>query len=125
MGSFGIFRFGGCLGAPTAPVPPQSMVARRVGRNGRIGRIGVESRGDRDLEFGKWVRGARESLAGAVSPKAVYPVNLCRFQWDGVASHSTPRTTILHNDNAGRKRYLYRRTNEVRSSGQTRLLRAS
>jgi hypothetical protein len=41
----------------------------------------------------------------------------------GVASHSTPRTTILHNDNAGRKRYLYQLTNDVRSSVQSRLLR--
>jgi hypothetical protein len=53
---------------------------------------------------------------------AVYPANLCPFQWGGVASHSTPRTTILHNDDAGRKRYLYQLTNEVRGSGRMSLL---
>src|ERR1017187_10320129 len=54
MGSFGIFRFCVPLGGASAPAPPESMVARRVGRTGRNGRKGDESRGDRDLEFRKW-----------------------------------------------------------------------
>src|ERR1019366_529832 len=56
MGSFGIFHFRGPLGGAGAPAPPESMVARRVRRPGRNRRKFVESRGDRDLEFGKWVR---------------------------------------------------------------------
>jgi hypothetical protein len=34
-------------------------------------------------------------------------------------------TTILHNDSAVRKRFLYQLINDVRSSGQTELLNAA
>ena len=53
MGSFGIFHFRGPLGGAGAPAPPEPMVARTVWRPGRIGRKGIESREDRDLQFGK------------------------------------------------------------------------
>src|ERR1017187_8838423 len=65
------FLFGGSWGTPCAPAPPESMVARRVRPPGRNGWKGDESRGDRDLELGKWTRGGLGShFAGAISPKA-------------------------------------------------------
>jgi hypothetical protein len=66
MGSFGIFPFWVPLWGADAPAPPESMVALRGRRTGRIGGMCVESRGDRDLEFGKWV-GAREILLASAS----------------------------------------------------------
>ena len=76
MGSFGILPFWGDQGVTDdkrrSSVPPSFMVARRVGRTGRNGRKGVESRGNRDLEFGKWVRGARESLRRSYFPRRVW-----------------------------------------------------
>src|ERR1039457_6939345 len=57
-------------GRAGAYAPPESMVARRIGRTGRNGGKGAESKGDRDLEFGKWVGGGlRSHCAGANSPK--------------------------------------------------------
>ena len=47
-------------------VPPSFMVARRVGQTGRIGRKGAESRGNRDVEFGKWGRGGLVTAAGLI-----------------------------------------------------------
>ena len=37
----------------------------------------------------------------------------------GGTSHSTPRTTILHNEHAVRKVYLYSLTNDIQSPGRT------
>jgi hypothetical protein len=68
MGSFGIFRFWGTPGGAGAPALPESMVARGVGRTGRNGRKGDESRGDRDLEFGKCVS-ATKSLRRSYFPQ--------------------------------------------------------
>ena len=44
--------------------------------------------------------------AGPLYDKAVYPANLCPIQCGGAASHSRPRTIILHNESGQCKRFL-------------------
>jgi hypothetical protein len=45
-------------------------------------------------------------LNGPVSGKAVSPANLCPIQCGGAATHSRPRTIILHNESGQCKRFL-------------------
>ena len=59
MGSFGIFPSWGLLGAPGAPAPPESMVARRVGGLGELGERVLKAGGIEmwSLGNGLWTRG--------------------------------------------------------------------
>jgi hypothetical protein len=43
---------------------------------------------------------------GPVYDKPVYPANLCPIQRGGAATHSRPRTIILHNESGQCKRFL-------------------
>jgi hypothetical protein len=47
-----------------------------------------------------------ERRSAPVSDNAVYPANLCPIQCGGAASHSRPRTIILHNESGQCKRFL-------------------
>jgi hypothetical protein len=48
----------------------------------------------------------RPNRTRPLSDKPVYPANLCPIQCGGAASHSRPRTIILHNESGQCKRFL-------------------
>ena len=73
MGSFGVFRFWGLLGVADRACRSCIYGGTRVGRTGRIGRMSIESKGDGDVEFGKWVRGGiGKSLRRSYFPRRVW-----------------------------------------------------
>ena len=45
----------------------------------------------------------RDMSVGQTSSKQTYPANLCPIQCGGAARHSSPRSTILHNESAASK----------------------
>jgi hypothetical protein len=68
------------------------MVARRVRPPGRIERKGIESRGDRDVEFGKWVS-ATKHFEGAISHKAASGPVYDKPTYEEVAEHPCRRAS--------------------------------
>jgi hypothetical protein len=51
-----------------------------------------------------WCRGLLSPTIG--KSLATYPANLCPLHCGGAASHSGPRTTILHSEGGHCKRFL-------------------
>ena len=86
--------------------PPRNWSTREEGRAKRIKRVAGGGREGRSRSERFLTRGVARAPASMVSDNAGTPANLCQFQWGGVGSDLTLRTTILHNDRAGRKRYL-------------------
>jgi hypothetical protein len=58
-------------------------------------------------------------------PLATYPANVCPIFCDGMASHSKPRTAILHNRDGHCKRFLSELGYPSREPTQTGLQRVS